>query len=57
MIEAQEVLLDLVKFDWPNLDKNKREKTHRKLFKQAYPFSQKESKEMTPETLAKILRG
>lgn len=58
MIEAQNLLGQLVLFDWPNMDKNKREKAHKKLYKLAYPSTfNKESKELTPETLAKILRG
>ena len=39
MIEAQEQLKIMTAMDWPNLKKDKRQKLHRELHRQAYPSS------------------
>lgn len=51
VIEAQEMLLDLRKHDWPHLQTNKREEFHRSISKQAYPESNK------PMTLEEFIKN
>jgi hypothetical protein len=43
--------------DWPNMKKASREKLHKKLYKQAYPSTFKEKKQVSLEELATILKG
>lgn len=53
-IEAQETLnLNLISM-WPNLKQADREKMHEKLYRQAYPDTFKERKEVS---LVDVLRG
>lgn len=57
VVEAQEILLNLRQLDWPNMNKNQREKFHKQLYKMAYPASFKEAKQVSNDHLAKILSG
>lgn len=56
-IEAQEMLKTFTCFDWPNIKKGSREKLHRQLYRQAYPASFKEAKQVSNSELAKLLGG
>lgn len=51
------MLMNLKIADWPYYKQNAREKTLKKLNREAYPASFKEAKELTHDGLAKILRG
>lgn len=57
IIEAQETLRQLVPATFSGLKKSDREKTHKNLYRQAYPSIFRDTRELKPEDLASILRG
>lgn len=57
IIEARESLRQLQISDYPHLKKDRRQKLHRELSKQAYPATFKEKKKISLEDMAKLLGG
>jgi hypothetical protein len=57
IIEAQEQLKLLTALDWQNMKKEQRAKTHRELFRQAYPSSIKEKNYVSVEDLQRVFGG
>lgn len=56
MIEAQEQLKQLSVMDWPNMKKDKRQKMHKELHRQAYPKSMTAKNYITIDDL-KAMQG
>jgi len=57
VIEAQNMLHQITLVDFPNMKTGHRNKIHKKLYRQAYPATFRESVELTPETLARAMGG
>lgn len=57
IIEAQNLLNDLWVENFINLKPEDRKKTHRKMYKQAYPSSFEEAKQLTNDQIKKLLQG
>jgi hypothetical protein len=54
-IEAQDTLNQIMVITWPNMKQKDREKMHKKLYRQAYPDSFKEAKQLTlADVLGKV---
>jgi hypothetical protein len=51
------MLNNLTISDWPNMQKTNRQKLHKNLYRQAYPSIFRNNKELTVESLAKIIGG
>lgn len=57
IIEAQNMLHKITLADFPNMKDGDRNKIHKKLYRQGYPATFRESVELTPEALARALGG
>ena len=57
VIEAQDILNNLWVNTFMNLKKESREKSHKKLLKQAYPSSFSEAKSLNEADIMRIMRG
>jgi len=57
IIEAQENLTQYNAHDWPNLKRQDRSARHRKLHAIAYPRAWQQSKQMSGEEMAKVIKG
>ena len=57
VLEAQEGLVQMSMMDWPNLKRPDRSKRHRELHRIAFPKSWQESKPVSGEDMARIIKG
>lgn len=55
IIEAQEQLKMMSVMDWPNMKKDKRQKAHKELHKQAYPSSMSPKNYITIDDLKNMV--
>jgi hypothetical protein len=57
VLEAQEALVCMGMHDWPSLKRNDRSDRHRKLHATAYPRAWEQSKEVSGDQMASIIKG